>query len=56
MSRYEYYCIVNDMTQGFSFPSRRTLPIGYTLNPYAEEDYTGQRIPFKVKVENIILV
>ncbi len=56
MSRYEYYCIVNDMTQGFSFPSRRTLPIGYTLKPYAEEDYTGKRIPFKVKVENIIVV
>jgi hypothetical protein len=56
MSRYEYYCIVNDMTQGFSFPSRRTLPIGYTLGSYAEQDHTGARVPFKVDVKNIIVV
>ena len=56
MSRYEYYCIVNEVAQGFTFPSRRTLPIGYTLGAYAEEDHTGARVPFKVEVKNIIVV
>ena len=56
MSRYKYYCIVNEVAQGFTFPSRRTLPIGYTLGAYAEEDYTGVRLPFDVEVKNIIVV
>jgi hypothetical protein len=56
MSRYEYYCIVNEVAQGFTFPSRRTLPIGYTLGSYAEEDHTGVRVPFEVEVKNIIVV
>lgn len=43
------------MCAGVSFPRRRTLPIGYTLKPYAEEDYTGVRIPFEVEVKNIIV-
>jgi len=56
MSRYEYYCIVNEVAQGFTFPSRRTLPFGYTLGAYAEEDYTGVRVPFNVDVKNVIVV
>ena len=55
MKPYEYYAIVNDMCAGLSFPRRRTLPIGYTLKPYAEEDYTGVRIPFEVEIKNIIV-
>jgi hypothetical protein len=55
MKPYEYYAIVNDMATGLSFPRRRTLPIGYTLKPYAEEDYTGVQVPFDVDVKNIVV-
>lgn len=55
MKPYEYYAIVNDMCAGVSFMRRWVLPIGYRLKPYAEQDYTGVRVPFEVEVKNIIV-
>ena len=59
--KFENHCVSAEVTYPngnvFSkwhyFKSDYSLPIGYVLESYAEEDYTGKEIEFNVELRNL---